>query len=139
MARKSLSMAGLALTLMCQVLATDLAAQARSHGQSAGGGSQAGTQHAMGPGQGAAKDGPDGPPSRPEGWDKGEKVGWGNCKEPPGLGEKSGCGVRPSHRPTATGSKPKDGHADHSAPTPDNPESGKAHHHKQHSLPAKQE
>jgi hypothetical protein len=39
----------------------------------------AGHHHPVGPGQ------------RPFGWDEGEKVGWGNCNEPPGLAKKDGC------------------------------------------------
>lgn len=29
---------------------------------------------------------------RPPGWDRGRKVGWGNCDLPPGLAKKYGCG-----------------------------------------------
>ena len=32
-----------------------------------------------------------GPASRPPGWDRGRKTGWGNCDEPPGLAKKDGC------------------------------------------------
>jgi hypothetical protein len=28
---------------------------------------------------------------RPPGWDRGRKVGWGNCDVPPGLAKKYGC------------------------------------------------
>ena len=28
---------------------------------------------------------------RPYGWDRGRKVGWGNCDLPPGLAKKYGC------------------------------------------------
>ena len=28
---------------------------------------------------------------RPQGWDRGRKVGWGNCDLPPGLAKKYGC------------------------------------------------
>lgn len=28
---------------------------------------------------------------RPAGWDRGRKVGWGNCDLPPGLAKKYGC------------------------------------------------
>lgn len=28
---------------------------------------------------------------RPPGWDRGRKVGWGNCDLPPGLAKKVGC------------------------------------------------
>jgi hypothetical protein len=28
---------------------------------------------------------------RPPGWDRGRKVGWGNCDLPPGLAKKYGC------------------------------------------------
>lgn len=28
---------------------------------------------------------------RPQGWDRGRKVGWGNCDLPPGLARKYGC------------------------------------------------
>ncbi|MGH9787131.1 MAG: hypothetical protein ACRD4U_00330, partial [Candidatus Acidiferrales bacterium] len=28
---------------------------------------------------------------RPHGWDRGRKVGWGNCDLPPGLAKKYGC------------------------------------------------
>jgi len=28
---------------------------------------------------------------RPPGWDRGRKVGWGNCDLPPGLAKKRGC------------------------------------------------
>jgi len=28
---------------------------------------------------------------RPPGWDRGRKVGWGNCDVPPGLAKKTGC------------------------------------------------
>ena len=28
---------------------------------------------------------------RPPGWDRGRKVGWGNCDVPPGLAKKGGC------------------------------------------------
>lgn len=28
---------------------------------------------------------------RPPGWDRGRKVGWGNCDVPPGLAKKVGC------------------------------------------------
>ena len=30
-------------------------------------------------------------PGRPPGWDRGRKVGWGNCDVPPGLAKKVGC------------------------------------------------
>jgi hypothetical protein len=29
--------------------------------------------------------------SRPPGWDRGRKQGWGNCDVPPGQAKKSGC------------------------------------------------
>jgi hypothetical protein len=29
--------------------------------------------------------------SRPPGWDKGKKTGWGDCNVPPGQAKKSGC------------------------------------------------
>ena len=29
--------------------------------------------------------------NRPPGWDRGRKVGWGNCDMPPGLAKKHGC------------------------------------------------
>jgi hypothetical protein len=29
--------------------------------------------------------------NRPPGWDRGRKVGWGNCDVPPGLAKKFGC------------------------------------------------
>ena len=29
--------------------------------------------------------------ARPTGWDRGRKVGWGNCDMPPGLAKKVGC------------------------------------------------
>ncbi|HWR16414.1 MAG TPA: hypothetical protein VN577_16445 [Terriglobales bacterium] len=29
--------------------------------------------------------------SRPPGWNKGKKVGWGNCDVPPGQAKKGGC------------------------------------------------
>jgi hypothetical protein len=32
-----------------------------------------------------------GPSSRPAGWDKGKKTGWGNCDVPPGQAKKVGC------------------------------------------------
>ena len=32
-----------------------------------------------------------GPSSRPPGWDKGKKTGWGDCNVPPGLAKKRGC------------------------------------------------
>lgn len=32
-----------------------------------------------------------GPSARPPGWDRGRKVGWGDCDLPPGLAMKSGC------------------------------------------------
>jgi hypothetical protein len=35
-----------------------------------------------------------GPSSRPPGWDKGKKTGWGNCDVPPGQAKKSGCNDR---------------------------------------------
>lgn len=31
---------------------------------------------------------------RPQGWDRGRKVGWGNCDLPPGLAKKYGCDSR---------------------------------------------
>ena len=31
------------------------------------------------------------PGNRPPGWDRGRKVGWGNCALPPGLAKKVGC------------------------------------------------
>ncbi len=31
------------------------------------------------------------PSGRPPGWDRGRKVGWGNCDVPPGLAKKVGC------------------------------------------------
>ena len=31
------------------------------------------------------------PYHRPPGWDRGRKVGWGNCALPPGLAKKAGC------------------------------------------------
>jgi hypothetical protein len=33
----------------------------------------------------------DGRHGRPPGWDRGRKVGWGNCDVPPGLAKKVGC------------------------------------------------
>ncbi|MCI0721745.1 MAG: hypothetical protein L0338_22660 [Acidobacteria bacterium] len=33
----------------------------------------------------------DGRDGRPPGWDRGRKVGWGNCDVPPGLAKKFGC------------------------------------------------
>lgn len=32
-----------------------------------------------------------GPSNRPPGWNRGSKVGWGNCDLPPGLAKKHGC------------------------------------------------
>jgi len=31
---------------------------------------------------------------RPYGWDRGRKVGWGNCDLPPGLAKRYGCSNR---------------------------------------------
>jgi len=36
----------------------------------------------------------DGRQGRPPGWDRGRKVGWGNCDVPPGLAKKVGCHSR---------------------------------------------
>jgi len=38
-----------------------------------------------------------GPSSRPAGWDKGKKTGWGNCDVPPGQAKPAGCGSHVSH------------------------------------------
>ena len=51
--------------------------------------------------------------SRPPGWDKGKKTGWGNCDVPPGQAKKQGCGSTAnhrtaSHRPVRTTRYPKD-------------------------------
>ncbi len=50
------------------------------------------------------------PPSRPPGWDRGRKTGWGDCDLPPGQAKKFGCygygygyayrPYRPAHRTT---------------------------------------
>jgi hypothetical protein len=39
-----------------------------------------------------------GPSSRPAGWDKGKKTGWGNCDVPPGQAKKTGCNPSNSAR-----------------------------------------
>lgn len=36
--------------------------------------------------------------SRPAGWDKGKKTGWGNCDVPPGQAKKQGCHSTGTHR-----------------------------------------
>jgi hypothetical protein len=41
-----------------------------------------------------------GPSSRPAGWDKGKKTGWGNCDVPPGQAKKVGCNPRSNARAT---------------------------------------
>ncbi len=41
-----------------------------------------------------------GPSSRPAGWDKGKKTGWGNCDVPPGQAKKVGCNPSSSARTT---------------------------------------
>ena len=50
-----------------------------------------------------------GPSSRPSGWDKGRKTGWGDCDVPPGLAKKRGCDSsglsareRAAHKSSAT-------------------------------------
>jgi hypothetical protein len=34
---------------------------------------------------------------RPPGWDRGKKVGWGNCNVPPGQAKKAGMNCGPHH------------------------------------------
>jgi len=41
-----------------------------------------------------------GPSSRPAGWDKGKKTGWGDCNVPPGQAKKVGCNPSNSARTT---------------------------------------
>lgn len=108
MMRKRFSVAAIAVTMMCHLLAADLAAQGRAHGQGVGG-STGGNVHPQ-------PDASAGPPFRPKGWGKGEKVGWGDCNQPPGLAKKSGCATESSSKPTDSADEPEDGQDDASAP-----------------------
>jgi hypothetical protein len=85
---RKLSIAWLALAVCLMFSGTAVAKDNQGNKGNKGGSHGNSAEH--GHGHGDADD------SRPPGWDKGKKTGWGDCDVPPGQAKKQGCNSTPT-------------------------------------------